>query len=228
MNRQKILVINPNSNRQVTQGMDEALEAFRIENGPEILCQTLAEGPLGIESQAQSDQVIAPLCRWATAQQSEAAALVIACFSDPGIHSVREAVSLPVFGIAEAGLTTALNLGERVGIIAILANSLPRHWRYIRALGLQERIAADLPINATVAELANEQQVFQKMASTGAALRDEHGADVLVMGCAGMARYRSALEETLKIPVVEPTQAAVGMAITTLQASSSLDRAQEF
>jgi Asp/Glu/hydantoin racemase len=33
------------------------------------------------------------------------------------------------------------------------------------------------------------------------------------MGCAGMARYRAALEDTLGIPVVEPTQAAAAMAI---------------
>jgi Asp/Glu/hydantoin racemase len=33
------------------------------------------------------------------------------------------------------------------------------------------------------------------------------------MGCAGMAPYRDPLEKTLGIPVVEPTQAAVTMAI---------------
>jgi Asp/Glu/hydantoin racemase len=33
------------------------------------------------------------------------------------------------------------------------------------------------------------------------------------MGWAGMARYRADLEEAVHIPVVEPTQAAVAMAI---------------
>jgi Asp/Glu/hydantoin racemase len=33
------------------------------------------------------------------------------------------------------------------------------------------------------------------------------------MGCSGMARYRAELEEAVQIPVVEPTQAAVAMAI---------------
>ena len=51
------------------------------------------------------------------------------------------------------------------------------------------------------------------MIETGRRLRDEHGADVLVMGCSGMARYRAELEEAAQIPVVEPTQAAVAMAI---------------
>ncbi len=51
------------------------------------------------------------------------------------------------------------------------------------------------------------------MIDVGRTLRDHHGADVLVMGCAGMARYRTDLEEAIQIPVVEPTQAAVAMAI---------------
>ena len=52
-----------------------------------------------------------------------------------------------------------------------------------------------------------------RMIDVGRTLRDRHGADVLVMGCAGMARYRADLEEAVRIPVVEPTQAAVAMAI---------------
>jgi Asp/Glu/hydantoin racemase len=51
------------------------------------------------------------------------------------------------------------------------------------------------------------------MIEIGRTLRDVHGADVLVMGCAGMARYRDALEEAVQLPIVEPTQAAVAMAL---------------
>jgi Asp/Glu/hydantoin racemase len=37
------------------------------------------------------------------------------------------------------------------------------------------------------------------------------------MGCAGMARHRLALEQALGVPVIDPTQAAVTMAIGTVQ-----------
>ena len=47
----------------------------------------------------------------------------------------------------------------------------------------------------------------------GLRLRDEHGANVIVMGCAGMARYRDRLQRHVGLPVVEPSQAAVSMAI---------------
>jgi Asp/Glu/hydantoin racemase len=64
-----------------------------------------------------------------------------------------------------------------------------------------------------VVELSDENKTYGRMVDVGKRLRDEHGADVIVMGCAGMARYRKPLQDAVGIPVVEPTQAAVSMAI---------------
>ena len=52
-------------------------------------------------------------------------------------------------------------------------------------------------------------------------LRDEDGADVLIMGCAGMARYRQTLEDETGQPVVDPTQVAVSMALGQIRLSLS-------
>jgi allantoin racemase len=90
---------------------------------------------------------------------------------------------------------------------------VPRHLRYIAAMGVGQRLAGDLPIGMKVTELADARTTLTRLIETGRQLREQHGADVLVMGCAGMARYRADLEEALQIPVVEPTQAAVAMAI---------------
>jgi Asp/Glu/hydantoin racemase len=208
-----VIVVNPNSTAAVTAAMDEGLAPLRLAGGPAIECLTLAEGPPGIESQSDADTVIAPLCRAIRARDNDAAAFVVACFSDPGLYSARDTTRKPVLGIAECGILAALTLGQRFGIIAILATSVPRHLRYIGAMGLTGRLAGDLPIGLGVTELAQEGVTLKRMIETGVRLRDEQGADVLVMGCAGMARYRGRLQAALDIPVVEPTQAAVTMAI---------------
>jgi Asp/Glu/hydantoin racemase len=213
----RILVVNPNSTRTITSDIDRALDPLRVAGAPEIECVTLPEGPPGIQSQRDVEQVTVPLCRLVAREENRADAFVIACFSDPGLHAARESTSRPVIGIAAAGVTTALNLGNMVGVIAILRASLGRHWRYFRAMGVAERIAGDRPIELGVLELADEARTVGRMTEVGRALRDEDGADVLVMGCAGMARYRPRLEDALGIPVVDPTQAAVGMAIAAIQ-----------
>ena len=211
--RDHILVINPNSTASVTRAIDDAMAPLRIPGGPEIACMTLEEGPPGVESQTDADSVILPLCHVIRQQEADAAAFVIACFSDPGLFSAREATAKPVLGIAECGILTALTLGHRFGVISILAGSVARHLRYIAAIGVNQRLAGDLPIGLGVTELADERSTLTRMVDVGRRLRDQHGADVLVMGCAGMARYRDDLEEAVQIPVVEPTQAAVTMAI---------------
>jgi allantoin racemase len=68
----------------------------------------------------------------------------------------------------------------------------------------------------SVAETASGENTLTRMVEVGRALKDEDGADAVVMGCAGMARHRRALEDALGIAVIDPTQAAVTMAIGAL------------
>jgi Asp/Glu/hydantoin racemase len=217
MARADILVINPNTNPAVTAGLDAALATMRLADGPSIRCTTLTEGPFGIETQKDVEQVTLPLRRLVEADNA-ADAFVIACFSDPGLHVCREATRRPVFGINECGVLTALSRGDRFGIIAIAAKSVARHRRYLRQMGLDGRLAGERALEMSVADTASGDGTFARMETVGRALIEQDGADVIVMGCAGMARHRRPLEAALGVPVIDPTQAAVAMAIGTVQA----------
>src|SRR6516164_460805 len=216
MPRADILVINPNSNPAVTAGFDAALGPLRMADGPSIRCTTLSDGPFGIESQEDVEQVTLPLRRLVE-QDNAADAFVIACFSDPGLHVCREATRRPVFGINECGVLTALARGERFGIVAIAAKSVARHRRYLRQMGLADRLAGERPLEMSIAKTASGAGTLARMEAIGRELVEQDGADVIVLGCAGMARHRRPLEEALGVPVIDPTQAAVAMAIGAVQ-----------
>jgi len=216
-----VYVINPNSSQTVTAAIDKAVAPLRSTDGPDIVCLSLVEGPPGIQSQRDVDGAVMGILRKAAELEESAAAFIIACFSDPGLHALREQSRHRVFGIAECGVLTALTLGQRFGVIAILPTSIPRHLRYFGAMGVMDRFAADLPLGLGVAELSDEDRTLGRMIEVGRTLKTAHGADVLVMGCAGMARYRAALEGALGIPVVEPTQAAVAMAVGHVRLSQA-------
>lgn len=215
-NRRRILVVNPNSNELVTRGLAAALAPVTFQDGPEIICETLREGPFGVETQAHVDAVALPLVQLVRSRK-DVDAFVIACYSDPGLHGCREATSQPVFGINEAGVLSALARGERFGVIAIAQPSIRRHLRYLRQLGLLERLAGERALDMSVAEAAASDKALKTMIAVGRALRDSDGADVIIMGCAGMARHRAPLEAALGIAVIDPTQAAVAMAIGAVQ-----------
>ncbi|MGA1268991.1 MAG: aspartate/glutamate racemase family protein [Gemmobacter sp.] len=207
-----LFVINPNSSAVVTAGIAEAVAPLGRMGAP-IECLTLAEGPPGIESQAQADETVAPMLRLAATLEDRAAGFVIACFGAPGVHALRDRTRKPVIGLQEAGGATALTLGQRFGIIAILPRSIPRHLRSLGAMGVLGRLAGDRALGLGVAELAQPARTEARLIETGRALRDTDGAEVLILGCAGMARYRARLEDALGLPVIDPCQVAVATAL---------------
>src|SRR5207302_1683416 len=93
-----------------------------------------------------------------------------------------------------------------------------RHARYLRQMGLADRLAGERSLNMSVAETASGEGTFKRMLDVGRTLVEQDGADAIVLGCAGMARHRGPLEAALGVPVVDPTQAAVTMAIGTVLA----------
>ncbi len=212
----ELLVINPNSSSAVTAAIDRAVTPLREGTSTAIKVIGIAEGPPGIENQAHVEQVV-PLVLDAVRKNPQAAGYVISCFSDPGLYAAREATSKPVFGIAECGILTALTLGARFGLISILPKVIQRHIRFVGAMGAGQRFAGDRAIGRGVTQLSDEDATFTRMRDVGIELRDRDGADVVVMACAGMAQYRERLSGALGIPVVEPSQAAVSMALGRLR-----------
>ena len=215
----RILVINPNSNEAVTDGLSVALEPLRKAGGPAIHCETLSGTPFGIESQADIDAVVEPLRR-RVAEGQPAEAYVIACYSDPGLAACRQATDKPVYGIQESGILTALARGGRYGVIALSAASIERHRRYQQERGLEARLAGEQAVDLSVAESAGGEATFEKLAEAGGALVEAAGAEVLILGCAGMAPHRAGLERRLGVPVIDPTQAAVAMALGAVALAS--------
>lgn len=210
-----LMVINPNSSETVTEGIAAALAPLEAWAVP-IRCLTLAEGPPSIESDADAALCVPPLLARAADLEGEAAGFVVACFSDPGLHALRDRTARPVTGIGEAAYLTALGTGERFGILSILPASVPRHARALRAMDLAARCAGDRAVGLGVAELADPGVALPRMVQTARRLRDEDGADVLILGCAGMAHARAPLEEATGLPVIDPCQAGAALALTRI------------
>lgn len=209
----RVFVLNPNSSRAITASISDCLERLRRTTAHQIDCAELAGAPLGIESDADvalaahlaEERILAETCD----------AAVIACFSDPGLQTIRAKASLPVFGIAEAAYCSALLLGHRFGVISLGPASIARHARQIEGLALSARLAGNRSIGMSVAD-GNQPQALATIIQVGRQLRDDDGADVLILGCAGMGGHRAALQDRLGLPVIDPVQAAVAAALTAL------------
>ncbi|MBC9905809.1 aspartate/glutamate racemase family protein [Achromobacter xylosoxidans] len=211
MSNARITLVNPNCLVKVTEAIARATAPFQ--GLPlDFRFLTSTGGPAGIQTQAEADASIAPMAQLFRQEAAATDAFIVACFSDPGLHGLRDLVPVPVLGIGECSVLTAMSMATRIGVIAIASAAVARHLRYFRAMGVADRICGELALDMKVSDLADPESAFERMTAVGRTLRDDHGADVLIMGCAGMADLRDRLEEACGLPVVEPTQAAVAMA----------------
>jgi len=210
MKRKNILVINPNSNETVTEGLRISLAGFA--NDARIQCRTLTDGPFGIES----DEDIARAASLVLAEVAAAAtfdAFVIACYSDPGLAECRELHRAPVFGMQQSAVETAVSYGGKFGVLALSDVSIARHRSYIRKLGYADKLAMELALDISVDEAANGPDTPDKVLINGRRLVEEFGASSVILGCAGMAAIKKIAQKKLPVPVIEPAQAAVQLAI---------------
>lgn len=211
----RILVINPNSNASVTAGLSKTLELHGVELAVDISCRTLEDGPFGIETD-DDISTVTPLVVDAIASANEYDAFVIACYSDPGLKESKTASDKPVYGIHESAVRSSVAAGKRFGVLALGEDSIQRHIAYVIGLGLQSLHVGERSLDLSVDDAANDPTVLDKIVDTGRQLIDEVGAEVLILGCAGMATHRKLAEQRLGVPVIDPVQAAVTMAAEAL------------
>ena len=211
----RLLIVNPNATVAVTEALAEAA-ALPAGSDLAVDAATLADGPPLIETDADAARVIPPLLNLLERRLADAPvdAVIVACFSDPGVAEARRRLRIPVLGIAESAYRAAMAAGGRFGILSIHPSSVGRHDRQLDRLGFTHRRAGDRPVD--LADIGDgpkhDTVVLDRLETVGRALLDDDGADRVILGCAGLTGHRHVLADRLGAPVIDPTHAAVGLA----------------
>ena len=206
----RILAINPNASVACTQGIAAALAPFAAPGLPRFEVMRLEDGPPAIATWRDWYGVAEPLCR--LVEREAALAYVIACVSDPGLEAVRMATARPVSGMLRCAVAAALARGERFGIVGFLETSRPRQLRVLQAMGVESRLAGYEPLNLPMEVLTDPVAPRERLRQAVRGLVSQ-GAEVVVLGCAGMAGHVRAAEDAAGVPVIEPCQAAGAQAL---------------
>ena len=206
----RILVINPNHSLPCGAGIDAAVAPFRRPGGPTIDVVSVPDGPPAILSWRDWHAAVEPMCR--VVEQTPADAYVIACASDPGLEAVRALTPHPVLGVFRCAVAAAVTRAERFGVIAIVEASKGRHMAALRAMGLETRLAGEIALNVSMDALLDP-VAARGLLTEAAGAQVAAGAGVVVLGCTGMAAHRDAIAAAAEVPVIEPCQAGVAMAL---------------
>jgi Asp/Glu/hydantoin racemase len=206
----RVLVINPNRSSACSAGIDAAVAPFRFPGGPAIAVVTSPDGPPAIYSWHDWHAAVGPMCEVIKATPADA--YVVACASDPGIEAARATTDRPVFGIFRAAIATAAARFERFGVIAIVEASKARHALALRAMGLEQRLVGEIALDVTMEALLDPVATRARLIEGARALAAA-GAEAIVLGCTGMVHHHRAITAAVGVPVIEPCQAGVLLAL---------------
>jgi allantoin racemase len=182
--------------------------------GTEVMAEPTAAGPAAIESAHDAGLVVPELMRLGPlAQKRGFEALIIGCYSDPGLDALRELLSIPVIGPGAASLHLAAQLGTRIAVLTPSGRGYGRVAARLRGLGLDCLLAGVRGIGLSVMDLAQQAPgALDKAAAAAQVAVEQDGADVLVLGCMSMAflpDITSKLGERVGVPIVNPVLAAL-------------------
>jgi allantoin racemase len=204
------MVINPNTSTSMTEHLRQELEKIkRADTELTVTCPTV--GPVTIESAYDEAMAVPPtleLVRRANREGYDG--VILACFSDPGIHAAKEISDIPVVGIQEASLHVAAMLGYKFSILTPLARRIPHKHEEVRRYRLEDSLASVRALGMTVAETdADPRRTKQRILEVAARAAEEDGAEVMILGCAGMAGYAAEVERELGVVVLDPSAVAL-------------------
>jgi allantoin racemase len=203
-------VISPNTSRSFLESQKRELREL-----PDVEVVGITKGPESVEC-FYDDVLVAPhiveLAEQAERQKFDA--VVISCFFDPGLKAAREALSIPVTSAGESSLHMACSLGARIGIVTTVSNSIPVIHHLVRGLGLESHLAAVRATSLGVLELDGGEKTVNALFTESLSAIKEDKADVIVLGCTGMAEAAAALQSKIRaadldVPVVDPLRAAI-------------------
>jgi len=180
---------------------------------------SLDQGPESIESnydEALSQPGVLEKVKEAEKQGFEAC--LIDCFGDPALYAAREVVRIPVVGAGQSGMFLAAMIGHRFSVITVLNRIIPLIEDNAQVYGVRSKLTSVRSVDIPVLDLKkNRDLLVQRLISQAELAVKEDGADVIVLGCTGMASSAEAVEKglyekELRISVIDPVKSAVKFA----------------
>lgn len=207
----RLLVVNPNTSREMTETIGMAARAAaRPGTAVDVACPD--RGPASIEG--RFDEIVSAY--WTLDKVMRLAdgvdGVAVACYGPhPVIGALREALAAPVMGIMEASILHALPLGDRFGIVTTSPRWVPLLEEGVHLLGLESRCAAVRSSGLAVLDLdaLPPAEVRERLCAEARDAVERDGAEVICLGCAGMAGLEDAIREATGVPVVDGVRAAV-------------------
>ena len=212
----RIAVVNCNTTAAMTQVIAARAEAA-VQPGTEIMAITPRWGVESAEGWFDSFVSAAAVLYELERLPGDIDGVVMAGFGEHGREGARELLNIPVIDITEAAAHLAMPLGRRFGVVTPLARSVSQIEDSLTTAGLASHCAAIEHIGLGVLELDIDPQRTRDVFVAAARRAIDRGAEVICLGCAGLAGLEEHLRDQIPVPVVDGVAAAAVLVETLVR-----------
>jgi allantoin racemase len=194
----KILIINPNSDPSMTDAIQKAAEHYAKDEF-EVVTQSTPGAPSFIETYEDQVKAAPGMIKLIRENEQLFDAFIIACHCDPNLDLMKEISKKPVVGIGEASMKMASMLGHKFSVISTEKHSIPNKEALVHKYHLSNMLAS---IKAPGDEVEGCSELEKYLHAAHLAIKEDL-AEVIVLGCAGMAGLDKQLQDKLGAPVLD-------------------------
>ncbi|WP_100525469.1 aspartate/glutamate racemase family protein [Mycobacteroides abscessus] len=207
----RIRVINPNTTEAMTKSIAAAAQSAAWAQ-TSVTAVNPSMGPASIESHYDEALSVPGILAEIRRAESEGTdGYVLACFGDPGLDAARELATGPVLGIAEAAMHTASHLGRGFSVVTTLERTAGRAWDLAERYGMSRFCRGVHGCDIAVLDLEQNPRTRDILVEHCRRAAQDDGSDVIVLGCAGMARLCREISGEIGLPVIDGVTAAVNL-----------------
>lgn len=208
----RILVANVNTTQTMTDGIAEAARSV-ASPGTEIIGLTPDFGADSCEGNFESYLAAIAVMDKVMRYDGEYDAVIQAGYGEHGREGLQELLTVPVVDITDAAASTAMYLGRSYSVVTTLDRTVPLIEDRLILAGLHDRCASVRSSGLGVLELESDpERAIEAIAAEAKRAVDQDRAEVIVLGCGGMAELKDRVVELCGVPVVDGVQAAVAVA----------------
>ena len=204
----RILVVNPVGHPTWDKQDKEIYESFASPE-TEIEVVSLPQGPPSVETPEAHAEVIWPVVKRVLEFKDKYDGFIVNCFLDPGVSLLKGIVEKPVVGPCEASMALASTLTNKIGIVTVGGEALWMIEDHVREIGYGDKLVALEGVDLGVLDIDKDRELTVKKLVEKSKIALEKGAEIIVLGCTGLAGLAKRVEEEIGVPVIDPAGAAL-------------------
>ncbi|MFF4792407.1 aspartate/glutamate racemase family protein [Streptomyces sp. NPDC001276] len=182
-------------------------------DGPAGASVTPSFGPESVEGNLESYLAAVAVMDRIVRYDEPYDAVIQAGYGEHGREGLQELLDVPVVDITEAAVQVAMLIGRTYSVVTTLDRAVPQIQDRLPLAGLNERCASVRASGLPVLELeADPARAADAIVTEARRAVDEDRAEVICLGCGGMAGLDQKISAATGVPVVDGVAAAVTLA----------------